>query len=201
MRGEITWSYTGVILERGTNFVRLEARFNRDDMPFQGIVLKRDDRFVECFFTDRWYNIFEIHDRDDDRIKGWYCNVGQPMVWDAPDAISYIDLALDLWVAVDGSQTVLDDDEFECWVWIKKHASRRWMVCWRLKIFLLLRLAYILSASMNISPKASPVPIIPKQQQHRTTSPTTIIRTLLLDFCGRVGTWGAGSKVGSFMAV
>ena len=112
-QGNITWSYTGVILERGTNFVRLEARFNRDDVPFQGIVLKRDDRFVETFFTDRWYNIFEIHDRDDDRVKGWYCNIGQPMVWDAPDAISYVDLALDLWVAVDGSQTVLDDDEFE----------------------------------------------------------------------------------------
>jgi uncharacterized protein len=111
--GEITWSYTGRVLARGQNFVRLEARFNREDLPFQGIILKRDDRFVEMFFTDRWYNIFEMHDRDDDRIKGWYCNVGEPMVWDGPDAISYIDLALDLWVAADGSQTVLDEDEFE----------------------------------------------------------------------------------------
>jgi uncharacterized protein len=111
--GEVTWSYTGRVLARGDDFVRLEARFNREDMPFQGIVIKHNDRFVETFFTDRWYNIFEMHDRDDDRIKGWYCNVGQPMVWDGPDAISYIDLALDLWVAADGSQTVLDEDEFE----------------------------------------------------------------------------------------
>jgi uncharacterized protein len=111
--GEITWSYEGRVLARGDNFVRLEALFNRDDTLFQGIVIKRDDRFVETFFSDRWYNIFEIHDRDDDRVKGWYCNVGQPMVWDAPDAISYVDLALDLWVAADGSQTVLDEDEFE----------------------------------------------------------------------------------------
>jgi predicted RNA-binding protein associated with RNAse of E/G family len=111
--GEITWSYAGRVLARGDDFVRLEARFNRDDLPFQGIVLKRNDRFVETFFTDRWYNIFEIHDRDDDQVKGWYCNIGKPMVWDGPDAISYIDLALDLWVAADGSQALLDEDEFE----------------------------------------------------------------------------------------
>ena len=111
-RGTVTWEYTGEVLERGEDFVRLEARFNRADTPFQGIVLKQGDRFVETFYTNRWYNIFEIHDRDDDALKGWYCNVGLPAVWDAPDAISYIDLALDLWVKPDGEQTVLDEDEF-----------------------------------------------------------------------------------------
>ena len=111
--GQVTWEYTGEVLERGENFVRLEARFNRSDMPFQGIVLKLNDRFVETFYTERWYNIFEIHDRDDDSLKGWYCNVGHPAVWDEPDAISYRDLALDLWVTPAGAQTVLDEDEFE----------------------------------------------------------------------------------------
>jgi hypothetical protein len=110
--GEISWTYTGRELERGPDFVRLEALFNREDTPFQGIFLKQHDRFVELFYTDRWYNIFEIHDRDDDQIKGWYCNVGFPAVWDAPDTISYVDLALDLWVTVDGRQVVLDEDEF-----------------------------------------------------------------------------------------
>jgi len=28
------------------------------------------------------------------------------------DVVSYVDLALDLWVSVDGKQTVLDEDEF-----------------------------------------------------------------------------------------
>jgi protein associated with RNAse G/E len=111
--GQVTWEYTGKVLARGENFVSLEARFNRQDMPFQGIVLKQDDRFVETFYTDHWYNIFEIHDRDDDALKGWYCNVGRPAVWDAPDTISYIDLALDLWVTPDGIQSVLDEPEFE----------------------------------------------------------------------------------------
>jgi len=113
LQGEITWQYEGLILECGKDFVCLEARFNRADMPFMGVVLKENDRFVETFYTDRWYNIFEIHDRDDDRIKGWYCNLGRPAVRDAADMISYVDLALDLWVATDGTQTVLDQDEFE----------------------------------------------------------------------------------------
>jgi len=111
--GQLAWEYTGQSLARGTNFITLEARFNRSDTPFQGTVLKRDDRFIETFYTDRWYNIFEIHDRDDDSLKGWYCNVGRPAVWDAPDTISYEDLALDLWVAPDGVQSVLDELEFE----------------------------------------------------------------------------------------
>ena len=77
-----------------------------------GINIKHGDRFVETYYTDRWYNIFEIHDRDDGHFKGWYCNVGKPAVMESEDAISYVDLALDLWVTPVGFQTVLDEDEF-----------------------------------------------------------------------------------------
>ena len=76
------------------------------------LFLKTGDRFVEYYYSDRWYNIFAIHDRDDGKIKGWYCNIGQPAVID-DGIVSYVDLALDLWVSVDGKQTVLDEDEFE----------------------------------------------------------------------------------------
>ena len=107
---EVTWQYEAVVLSRDENAVTLEARFNRDDMPFMGIVLKRNDRFVETFYSDRWYNIFEIYDRDDNKFKGWYCNMGKPAIFD-DDSISYVDLALDLWVSADGKQTVLDEDE------------------------------------------------------------------------------------------
>ncbi len=111
--GRETWRYGGEILEQGENFVRLEARFNRsEDYPLQETVLRFNDRFVETFFTDRWYNVFEIHDREDDHIKGWYCNVGRPAVWDAVDTISYIDLALDLWVSAAGRMEFLDWDEY-----------------------------------------------------------------------------------------
>ena len=109
--GEVTWGYEGRVLKRETNRIVLEAFFNRDDMAFMDVALKRDDRFVETFYSDRWYNVFEIYDRDDGRFKGWYCNISYPAVLEV-DSVSYIDLALDLWVSTDGVQTVLDEDEF-----------------------------------------------------------------------------------------
>jgi protein associated with RNAse G/E len=112
LAGEVIWQYEGQVLQRGENFIILEAFFNRDDLPFQGTVLKRNDRFVETFYADKWYNIFEIYDRDDGMLKGWYCNIGKPAVIEA-ETISYIDLALDLWVTPSGKQTVLDEDELE----------------------------------------------------------------------------------------
>ena len=111
LAGEVTWQYDGRILARDENSVTLEAFFNRPDTPFMDVAFKENDRFVETFYSDHWFNIFEIHDRDDDEIKGWYCNVGRPAVI-ANGSVSYVDLALDLWVGVDGKQTVLDEDEF-----------------------------------------------------------------------------------------
>jgi protein associated with RNAse G/E len=110
--GEVTYEYEGVLLSRDENSVTLEALFDRADMPFMDVVFKTGDRFVEYYYTDRWYNIFIIHDRDTKKIKGWYCNIGKPAVIE-DGIVSYVDLALDLWVAVDGKQTVLDEDEFE----------------------------------------------------------------------------------------
>ena len=110
--GEVTYEYEGVLLSRDENSVTLEALFDRADMPFMDVVFKTGDRFVEYYYADRWYNIFIIHDRDTKKIKGWYCNIGKPAVIE-DGIVSYVDLALDLWVAVDGKQTVLDEDEFE----------------------------------------------------------------------------------------
>ena len=110
--GEVTYEYDGVLLSRDENSVTLEALFDRADMPFMDVVFKTGDRFVEYYYADRWYNIFIIHDRDTKKIKGWYCNIGKPAVIE-DGLVSYVDLALDLWVAVDGKQTVLDEDEFE----------------------------------------------------------------------------------------
>lgn len=110
--GEVTYEYEGVLLRRDEHMIVLEALFDRVDMPFMDVVFKTGDRFVEYYYTDRWYNIFAIHDREDGKIKGWYCNIGKPAVFE--DAVvSYIDLALDLWVSTEGKQTVLDKDEFE----------------------------------------------------------------------------------------
>lgn len=106
-----TWRYTGQVLHRSADSVLLEALFNRDDLPFHGMTFKRNDRFVEIYYTDRWFNIYEIYDRDDGHLKGWYCNVSRPAEI-ADEQICYVDLALDLLVFPDGHQLVLDEDEF-----------------------------------------------------------------------------------------
>jgi uncharacterized protein len=107
-----TWRYSGRVLKREPHAIQLEALFNREDTPFHGILLGKGDRFVEIFYDDRWYNIFEMHDRSDDHIKGWYCNVTLPAEFKGAE-ILYVDLALDLLVYPDGRQLVLDEDEFE----------------------------------------------------------------------------------------
>ena len=110
--GNVTYEYEGVLLSRDDESITLEAFFDREDMPFQDVIFKKGDRFLEIYYFDRWYNIFEIYDKDDEQIKGWYCNVGMPVVMEG-NTVSYVDLALDLWVSTNGGQVVLDEDEFE----------------------------------------------------------------------------------------
>ena len=105
------WRYAGTVVEKTENVLLLEAYFNRSDLPFHGLVLREGDRYLEVYFTDRWYNIFEIHDRTNDDLKCWYCNVTSPAVVN-DGIVAYRDLALDLLVYPDGSQLVLDEDEF-----------------------------------------------------------------------------------------
>ena len=112
LAGDVTYEYEGTLLSQDEHSIVLEALFDRADMPFMDVVFKTGDRFVEYYYTDRWYNIFAVYDRDDGRLKGWYCNVGKPAVFEA-GVVSYVDLALDLWVSTTGQQTVLDEDEFE----------------------------------------------------------------------------------------
>ena len=110
--GDVTYEYEGTLLSQDEHCIVLEAPFDRADMPFMDVVFKTGDRFVEYYYTERWYNIFVVYDRDDRQLKGWYCNVGKPAVFEA-GVVSYVDLALDLWVSTTGQQTVLDEDEFE----------------------------------------------------------------------------------------
>ena len=110
--GKLVTSYPGRIIQQNSASVVLGAPWQRDRLELPYVVLEPGDRFVEFYFTDRWYNIFEIHDRDDGHLKGWYCNITYPAILEACDRLSYIDLALDLWVSPLGEQTVLDEDEF-----------------------------------------------------------------------------------------
>lgn len=111
-QNEEVWHYQGRIITQDSSSLLVEAFFNIDDKLFHGITIRRNDRSIERFFSDRWYNIFEIHDRDDDRLKAWYCNITKPADF-SHGKITYVDLALDLLVYPDGEYITLDQDEFD----------------------------------------------------------------------------------------
>jgi len=109
--GREVFTYSGKLLEHTPRSLALEAIFDLQDTGYHGIALRRGDRFVETHYTDRWYNIFAIHDVDDGRLKGWYCNITRPARFE-DGHVSAEDLALDLVVYPDRTWIVLDEHEF-----------------------------------------------------------------------------------------
>ena len=110
--GEEIFRWSGRELQRTANEVLLVAKFNISDHQLGAMILREGDRLVESYYSDRWYNIFEVHAREDDALKGWYCNLSHPAILGEREIIFH-DLALDLIVHPDGRQELLDEDEFE----------------------------------------------------------------------------------------
>ncbi len=110
-QGEYIWHYTGRVLFRDDSSIQLQAFFNRKDYATPYHTFRKGDRMVEWFYSQRWYNIFQMHDADDDHLKGWYCNITRPAQFEA-DEIYTEDLALDVFVYPDGRYIVLDEEEF-----------------------------------------------------------------------------------------
>jgi protein associated with RNAse G/E len=103
-------SYPGEVLKRSDDAIVLRTSWDREPMDLGFVTLEPDDRWTEYFYSARWYNIFEIR-ASNWRPKGWYCNITRP-AHIGEDEVSAEDLALDLWVALDGTTQVLDANEF-----------------------------------------------------------------------------------------
>jgi len=110
--GNPVWYYDGIVKDRSDTHVVIEAYFQRDDYIASYHTFRKGDRMLEWFYTDRWYNVFEIYDVDDGHLKGWYCNITRPTTI-LNDSVFSDDLALDLMVYPDGRYLVLDEDEFD----------------------------------------------------------------------------------------
>jgi len=110
-KGLEVFRYSAIVLRRMETGVVLEAIFEMDDRDFHGLTFRRGDRFVETHYTDRWYNVLAIYDVDSGDLKGWYCNISRPAIIDDV-TVTAEDLALDLVILPDGSQFVLDEDEY-----------------------------------------------------------------------------------------
>jgi len=108
--GRQVTAYPGRVLRSDGHTIVLRTGWDRAPLDLGFVVLEPGDRWTEYFYTDRWYNIFEIR-ASDGRLKGWYCNVTRPARISARE-VAAEDLALDLWVAPDGECRVLDEDEF-----------------------------------------------------------------------------------------
>lgn len=115
-RGERVVTYDAVLAERLPDGVRLDARWTRAPLRLGYTTFDTGDHFMEWFYTDRWYNIFEIHAADG-ALKGWYCNIAEPATITA-STVTCRDLLLDLWVAADGQTHVLDEEEFAADTWL-----------------------------------------------------------------------------------
>ena len=112
LAGEETYRWPGRVLARTEASVTLEAIFTRAARLELGYVtLERGDCFIEHFFADRWYNVYEIHAVGTQALRGWYCNLTRPAQISDTEIIQ-VDLALDVWVNPDGTSVVLDEDEF-----------------------------------------------------------------------------------------
>ena len=109
-RGNEKTRYQGEVIERLPEGVVIQAEWTRPRHNLGYVVFETGDRFVEYYYTNRWFNIFDITDAHGTR-KGWYCNVAEP-AHIAEQQIAQVDLLLDVWVNPQGEPLILDEDEF-----------------------------------------------------------------------------------------
>jgi uncharacterized protein len=109
--GSEAYSWDGSVLRCDEQGIVLQAEFNVPVRELGYVTLRQGDVFVEFYYWDRWFNIFQIS-QPDGALKGWYANLGRPADLDsATGVLSYVDLALDVWANPDNSHVVLDEDE------------------------------------------------------------------------------------------
>jgi len=102
--------YRGEVVERLVHGVIIQAYWSQATKHLGYTTFEPGDRFIEYYYSDRWYNIFDIADANGMR-KGWYCNIAEPAVL-FDERIEQVDLLLDVWVSPQGDPLILDEDEF-----------------------------------------------------------------------------------------
>src|SRR3989442_15757416 len=108
--GETTIQYQGEIVERLSNGVVIQAYWKYPTKDLGYTRFEPGDRFIEYYYANRWFNIFDIASTAGER-KGWYCNIAEPaVIFD--NRIEQVDLLLDVWVTPKGETLILDEDEF-----------------------------------------------------------------------------------------
>jgi len=109
--GERKIQYQGEVIQRLSHGVVIQAYWKQPAKDLGYTLFEPGDQFIEYYYTDRWFNIFDISSAGGTH-KGWYCNIAEPAhIHD--EQIEQVDLLLDVWVNPKGAPLVLDEDEFE----------------------------------------------------------------------------------------
>lgn len=109
--GEVKIRYQGEVVERLSHGVVIQAYWKHPTKDLGYTRFEPGDSFIEYYYTNRWFNIFDIATAEGTR-KGWYCNIAEPaLIHD--DHIEQVDLLLDVWIDPNGTTLLLDEDEFE----------------------------------------------------------------------------------------
>jgi protein associated with RNAse G/E len=109
--GSRGYRWVGQEIQRDADHLFFTAVFDRQGRDLGYVRFDKGDVFYEWYYFDRWYNVFQIYSEAGD-LKGWYCNITRPARVDG-DELTFVDLALDLWVWPDMQYLVLDEDEFD----------------------------------------------------------------------------------------
>jgi uncharacterized protein len=111
--GELDYAWDGAVIRCDASGIVLRAEFNVDLVEREFATFRRGDIFVEFYYWDRPYNVFQIS-TPDGTLKGWYANVGLPAELSAEtEELQYVDLALDVWMSPNREFVVLDQGEFD----------------------------------------------------------------------------------------
>ena len=102
--------YEGEVSTRDEHSIVIWAKWTRPAVRLGYVTFDTGDMLRETFYTDRWYNVFELFDAQK-RFKGWYADVTRPARV-TPECIEWEDLILDIWMDPDGAMQVLDEEEF-----------------------------------------------------------------------------------------
>jgi protein associated with RNAse G/E len=109
----VDYQWDGRVLRCNASGIVLRAEFNVDVVEREFVTLRRGDVFIEFYYWDRAYNVFQIS-APDGTLKGWYANVGLPAELKVETGeLHYVDLELDVWTHPDGEFVVLDQVEFD----------------------------------------------------------------------------------------
>ena len=109
--GSKSYRWVGREIHRDDDHLFFTAVFERDGRDLGYVRFEKGDVFYEWYYFARWYNVFQVYSKDG-ALKGWYCNITAPAKVDDTE-LTFVDLALDLWVWPDMRYLVLDEDEFE----------------------------------------------------------------------------------------